>query len=395
MPGKNRTRVRFLAVAAAGALVVAASPSAGADHGYGHQPPPGGPTVEVVASGLDSPRGLNFGYTGILYVAEGGTGGDGPCFIGGEGAEVCLGTTGKITAMWRGHTWTVADDLPSTADAEQFSVTGPHDVAVSPLGLVVPVGLGADPAVRDDLGSDGEALGTVVRVNPFNGRWSPIADLAEHEAANDPDAGQPGVGNPDTNPYGVSVHGTTVTVADAGANAVLQFKQRLRGEAEVSTLAILPFQFADAPPFLGLPPGTQIPMQPVPTSLARTGGSHYVGQLTGFPFEVGAANVYHVRKGEEPTVYACGFTNIIDIAVDRKGRVLVLEMFTNGLLGAEVDPSGALWRIERDGEKTLIADGSDGLLTPAGLAVARDGSYYVTNKAVFGEGQGEVLRIRP
>src|SRR6516164_9860378 len=33
------------------------------------------PTMTVVASGLNSPRGLAFGPHGALYVAEGGTGG--------------------------------------------------------------------------------------------------------------------------------------------------------------------------------------------------------------------------------------------------------------------------------------------------------------------------------
>jgi hypothetical protein len=385
------TQARVLAVVAAIALVVAASPVAGAHHKYGHQPSPSEPTIEVVVSGLDSPRGLNFGYTGILYIAEAGRGGDGPCVPGPEGGEVCLGQTGKITGHWRGDTWTVADGLPSSADEQQSDVTGPHDVAVSPLGLIVPVGLGADPAVRDGVGPAGEHFGTVLRVNPSSGEWSPIADLAEYEAINDPDAGQPGVEHPDSNPFGVDVHGTTVTVTDAGANAVLQFRQRLTGDPTIETLAVLPFRLVEAPPFPDLPP--EIPMQPVPTTVARQGGTYFVGQLTGFPFPVGGANVYQVRKGQEPEVYASGFTNIIDIAVDKKGGLLVLEMFTNGLFAAEDDPSGALWRVDRDGTKTLIADGGDGLLAPAGIAVGRDGSYYVTNKAVFGEGQGEVLRI--
>lgn len=97
----------------------------------------------------------------------------------------------------------------------------------------------------------------------------------------------------------------------------------------------------------------------------------------------------------QPEMVAGGFTNIIDVAVDKRGRLLVLEMFTNGMLTAEQDPSGALWRVDRDGEKTLIADGDDGLLAPAGIAVGRDGSYYVSNQAVLGAGQGQVLRIRP
>ena len=44
----------------------------------------GEPTVSVVATDLDNPRGLNFGPDGGLYVAEAGTGGAGPCGPGPE-----------------------------------------------------------------------------------------------------------------------------------------------------------------------------------------------------------------------------------------------------------------------------------------------------------------------
>lgn len=391
----TQKRFRWLAAVAAAALVVLASPVAGAHHKDGHKPNSTGTQVDVVVSGLDSPRGLSFGPGGVLYITEAGRGGDGPCYISAPGPEVCYGPTGKITAFANGQHWTVADDLPSVADDVQFDVFGPHEVAWSGLGLLVPIGLGADPAVKENLGPEGEPLGTVLRVNPRTGAWSIVADVAEYEALNDPDADQFGGPHPDTNPFGLTVHGSTVTVADAGGNSILQFKQHPKRLGEISTLAVLPYRLADAPPFLGLPPGTQIPMQPVPTAVEfGPGGAYYVGQLTGFPFPVGGANVYRIKPGGEPTVYASGFTNIVDVTFDSKGRLLVLEMFTNGLLGAQQDPSGALWRIERDGSRTLIADGSDGLLAPAGVAVARDGSYYVTNKGVFGPGAGEVLHIR-
>jgi hypothetical protein len=39
-------------------------------------------------------------------------------------------------------------------------------------------------------------------------------------------------------------------------------------------------------------------------------------------------------------VYATGFTNIIDIAFDQRGRLVMLEIAKNGLLSG--DPTGAL-----------------------------------------------------
>lgn len=385
MPTFTRVRAGLIA-GAAGLLLAAGTAAADADSTQAR--------VDVIARGLDSPRGLDIGPAGVVYIAEAGSGGDGPCIPGPEGGEVCFGESGKITALWHGHEWTVADDLPSTSDEAQAEVTGVHDVAASPYGLIAPVGLGADPADRDDLGPAGAAMGTVLRVSPWTGYWKSTADLAAHEAAHDPDADQPGVERPDSNPFGLMVQGSKVTATDAGGNDVLIFKLRHSGDTQITTQAVLPFRFVDAPPFLELPPGTEIPMQPVPTAVASQNGTTYVSQLTGFPFPKGAANVYRL-SADGPKVAASGFTNIADIAFDRKGRLLVLEMVANGLLGAEDDPSGALWRIERDGGRTLLADGTDGLLAPAGVAVAQDGSLYVTNKSTSGQGEGELLRIRP
>jgi hypothetical protein len=371
-------RARWAALLAAAGVVGASGVAAGyAGYGGGGDGY-GGPEVRVVASGLDNPRGVDL-RGGRVLVAEAGRGGAGPCLPNPEGeGEVCLGATGAVTAVTRGGQRRIVTGLPSVAAPDGTQALGPHDVVATGHGLLGVIGLGADPARRAELGAGGELLAHLVRF----GSVEPLADLGAFEAAENPDGA-----TPDTNPYSLLRDGRRVVVTDAGGNDLLAVDR----DGGISVLATFPDVLVPAPEFLGLPPGTEIPMQAVPTGVTKgPDGAYYVGQLTGFPFVPGEAKVWRVVPGEEPTVYAEGFTNVIDIAFDRAGRLWVLEIAANGLLSG--DMTGALIRVDRTGEQTEIAPGA--LTAPGGLAVARDGSLYVTNNSTSA-GTGELLRITP
>jgi hypothetical protein len=129
-------------------------------------------------------------------------------------------------------------------------------------------------------------------------------------------------------------------------------------------------------------------MNAVPTTVVRgPGGDLFVGELTGFPFPLGGARVYRVEKGEDPEVYAEGFTNIIDIAFGRHGTLYVLEIAHNSLLAPV--PEGAVIKVDPNGDREIIADG---LFFPEGLALGKSDELYVTNCGVCFD-DGEVLRI--
>jgi glucose/arabinose dehydrogenase len=134
----------------------------------------------------------------------------------------------------------------------------------------------------------------------------------------------------------------------------------------------------------------------VPTTVVEApDGSYFVGELTGAPFPVGAARVYHVpRGGGTPVVVATGFTNIIDIALDPvRGVGYVLEHDADGIippLGPGVD--GRLVRINANETQTEVAKA--GLVKPGGLAIGSDGALYVTRRTNFA-GLGDVVRIVP
>lgn len=337
-----------------------------------------GASADTIATGLDNPRGLAFAPNGALYVAEAGRGGDGPCFTGPEGEEVCFGTSGAVTRVWRGGQERVVTGLPSIAERDGSVAIGPSDVSFRGAGgMYVTVGLGADPAVREDLPPAGqEGNGWLLRARPAKGDWKQVADIAGFEAAANPDGGLE-----DSNPNSVVALPGRRVVADAGGNALL----RVAANGDISTLAVFPERMVDAPPFPGLP--ERIPMQAVPTSVVRgPDGALYVGELTGFPFPEGEARVYRVVPGQEPEVYADGFTNIMDIGFAGDGTLYVLEHATNGLLSG--DPTGALIKVASDGSQDVV---TTELTRPGGLAL-RGGAAYVSDCGVCA-GQGSVLRV--
>ena len=347
-------------------------------------------TWQVVVSGLDNPRGLAFGPEGGLYIAQAGRGGDGPCGPGPEGTR-CYGNSGAISRYdpKTGNLTDVVTGLPSLATEEgQMFAIGPNDLSLHGRGnLMFTIGFGGDPGTRQAVfGPDGAKLARLGRATP-DGKWRLLEDLGQSEADHNP-AGD----EVDSNPYGILALQGKQIVADAGANALVQ----VRDNGAISALATFANRMVDAPPFLGLPPGTQIPMDAVPTSVALgPDGNYYVGQLTGFPFPVGAANIYRVPAGGgAPTVFASGFTHIVDLTFGPDGSLYVVEIAKNGLLAAfnGNDWTGALIRIAPDGTRTELVPGA--LTAPGGVAVGSDGALYVTNNAIFSN-IGEVIRIRP
>jgi hypothetical protein len=354
------------------------------------------PSVQVVAKGLVNPRGIAFAPNGQLFVAEAGRGGSGKCTVLGDGQNACYGETGALTRVDPAGVRApvrVVSGLPSLAATGGFGATGPHAISFRRSGKGdMAIGLGTVAAARHGLGPKSALLGTVVQVSS-QGTVQPVADIARFEAINNPVPV-----TRDSNPYGVvSLPGHSV-VADAGANALFS----VHANGRVSTLAVFEARYVPAPPPLQLPPGATIPMQAVPTSVVKgPDGALYVGQLTGFPFPVGGANVYRVGPGGgTPIVFASGFTNIVGLAFDAAGTLYVLEV-GSGASGTPNGPPlaapGRLLRVNADNTHTVVYDK---LYYPGGLAIGRDGHAYVTNNGIvpgpipgaFPDG-GQVLRI--
>lgn len=346
----------------------------------------------VLVKNLDNPRGLAVDRGGDVFVAQSGEGrgtdSGAPCFPGPEGGDVCVGATGKISELhMRGRTGrlkSVTDEvtgLPSVAaKADGSGAIGPTDVDFDRRGrLYATIGLGADPAVRTqvppayrDLAS---RFATVQKVNLERGTVREVADIGDFEQTTNPEKD-----DFDTNPNSLASgwkHGHVV--ADAGGNALLHVDR----DGDVSTIFVFPKEDAVDSPMGRIRPDA------VPTTVVRgPDKAFYVSQLTGFPFPKGEATVWRFERGEDPEVFADGFTNVIDLAFTEDGDLLVLEIATNGLLSG--DPKGALHWVDgddTDDRKVL----TDELTMPGGLAV--DGEHvYISNNSAMAN-VGEVLHF--
>lgn len=347
-----------------------------------------GYTITEVMSGLVTPRGLAFAPDGSLYVTEVGSGGGvGAPSLDGGTSPVYLGYNGAVSRLFGGVQTRVLTGLPSVANAAGGDAAGLQDILFDAGGQAYGLfGLGANPAQRDTLGAFGAPyLGTLARLG-LNGIGSvtTVADIAKYELDNNPDGGLV-----DSNPFKfLRKSDGSFIVTDAGGNSFVQ----VASNGAISTLGVLPPQvnplFPFGPPFY----------QAVPTGVAvGPEGSTFVGQLTGFPFIPGAANVYRqdAGGGAIDTEFT-GFTNIIDLDFDAAGNLYVLQISSNGLASQNGPGTGLLLKIDaKTGERSTIA--SDGLVFPGGLAIQEgpDGPiFYVSNLTAMPSG-GSVLRITP
>jgi hypothetical protein len=214
----------------------------------------------------------------------------------------------------------VALDNLTSLDIGGGESVGPQDVVSIDGELYVIIGCGCDPAEREGMGEKAGDLGWIIS-GQAGGETSRVVDVSAYEGVANPD-GNEEAGGVDSNPYSlVKLSDGDWAASDAGGNDLLH----IDSEGTITTLGVFDPQMVDAPPFLGLPEGSQIPMQAVPTGAVEgPDGAIYLGQLTGFPFEPGAASVWRVTD-EGAEVYASGFTNIIDVALIAKATSMCLR----------------------------------------------------------------------
>jgi glucose/arabinose dehydrogenase len=297
---------------------------------FAQEAPPG----EIVAAGLDAPRGLHVLEDGSLLIAEGG------------GRVIKVGAGGSIEV--------VTDRLPS-AVSSALPAFG---------GIVVVVGEG-------DATSAFQSLYLVE-----NGVTTKFRNMQAAETANNYDGDVDRDGNPEvnSNPFDATSDGAGgMFITDSGANTVFHL-------AEDGTLTPYAIFTNRENPLFGTVGGPT--MDQVPTGITRgPDGAVYITTLTGFPFPPGAGRVYRLADGNgdgdalddgEATIWAEGFTMATDLAFDSDGSLLVTQFSLNN----SEDLPGSLVRVTSG----VITTEVSGLISPTSVAIGPNGEIYVSQE---------------
>ncbi len=329
-----------------------------------------GPTVSVFATGLNNPRGLEFGPDGNLYVAEGGLGGTLSTIGDCEQVKPVIGPyTGGFSAdilrfAPNGTRTVVAANLPSdqTAPPRNFR-SGVADVAF--VGNTLYALLAGAGCSHGHLNEDNG----IIQVNP-DGSTTQVANLSAFIKANPAANPDEDDFEPDGTWYSmVAVHGDLYAV-EPNHGEVDRVDPATGGISRVVDVSASQGHI-------------------VPTALAYK-GNFFLGNLGTFPVVPGTQTVFKLTPSGNLKSWATSLTTILGIAFDNRDRLYVLE--TSNHAGNPTPGMGDIVRIDPSGAQTTIVSG---LTFPTGMTMGPDGALWVSNKG-FGPttpGFGEILRI--
>lgn len=359
-------------------------------------------SFKILAENLNNPKGLAFAPDGSLYVVEAGIGGDGAAIPSPSGqGDLRYGSSGNLCKIENGNVERVLTGLPSLAFADGTGAAGPHDIKFDATGKAyILLGLAANPLLRESFGNTD--LGGVILCDLSANTWSSIVDIANYKVNNKIMSRDCEVVS---NPLSLYVDSNRLVVVDAGANILLSVNTDGSNLKQIAAIPdrilinpIFPgaksqnFDRGHVPPPSAHPqaPPAEVPMQSVPTDVIKgADGAYYVCEFTGFPFPEGDAKIYRIDASGELEVFADGFTQLIDMAVDTDGNLYVLQHMNQS--GWKGKPEGALIKIAPNGERTILVSGN-GLESPSAFTIGDDGAFYIINRGGR-PGSGQIIRM--
>jgi hypothetical protein len=300
--------------------------------------------TSVFADGLTNPAGIYVDDNGFLWVASLGTGAD-------DAGVYVISPDGEVNPFITGLPSTIVQGDPAGTNHVYFN---------NDRQLLIVQGQGA-----------GEVSGSVLLVDTtgFAPGDDPLGPSDIDQVFNVSDFVTGELGG-ESNPYAMTFlpNSPFSYITDAAANAVVEG----HGD-ELSIFATfddVPNTGSQGPPMVDAVP-TGVDYDPTTENL-------YVGTLTGFPFNEGAATIFEIDLDGNVTPLIEDLTTVVDIQVIPGGGGLVFleHRFSPG--------AGRLYKWENGELMEMAAD----LTRPAGLRVGLNGEVYVS---VLDEGQ--ILKI--
>ena len=330
---------------------------------------------EIVAAGLDNPRGLAFSASGALLVAEAGRGGSTSTVGLCEQAPPPLGPitggpTGRVSAISAGGMRsTVSDGLPSgqTTPETGAEVVGPEEIVfMAGVPYVLVQGGGCST------GNPDQPKG-IYRIEA-DGTRTLIADLGAWFTANSTAGPQDDDRAPDGVPTDMLVVGDRFYVSEGNHAQLVEVRLNgaIRRVVDLSLVGQLTY-----------------------TALERgRDGNFYVATFGELPYPDGAAHLYRITPSGQVTHLLTGLTTVIDIRFDCAGRLHLLESSTGNTPAPPflVPGSGRVLRWTDEGLQVI----AQGLTFPTAMTFGPDGDLYVSNKGYAAGpqgGLGEVVRV--